>query len=629
MLHTSEPPHSANESDLPGSSGETRVTHATVRFVLPFEFGELKPQGMRAIDQIRQGIDNPGFRPGPAEPVIVWEPQETRSEQHPYRRDVLPHVEQAIFEHLSTSCPASRNRGHRHYALSDSAKETLFPTQSIRDQKELRFAPRSRNRDFVICRLEDAELFLSEFGFGLLSVEFKVMGSAKRSEHQNTQLLADLSLDQTRVLLSSFLHDASQALPKLTGAFQCATAYPTQPANRREGKEPLKGTLSSTDVENGERFSLTQLMTWLLPFPWKSFQLDTDRTKVDVVPKSGRLGAYTVLRVASPRKADFSTPEVRETVSDFLQAMCELSPDSHPGWGSMPTVPNAVLTRQHWSACGTLGAAHMILDQGHSFDSDRFDRANRRYFLPWILALHQRWQALAVTHKCEALIEEILHHATHENGGLNHDTNINEIIGIRAEALKDLLIRFSATADFEQFSTREAVNQWYHTARKAQHSGVLLAKSYESLKRLDDTLAAKRSEQLIETNVATQKKLEWAEVMLFAIYITEWMHIVGAEAGFGRTHAGHSFMTWSLAASLLVGGVIGFFILKPMEHRKFGMRLWPLVIGIVGLLAWFLFGMFGPFSKSNTTPSDDQTRQVQNDHHSATPANQAEQNAEH
>jgi hypothetical protein len=283
-----------------------------------------------------------------------------------------------------------------------------------------------------------------------------------------------------------------------------------------------------------------------------------------------QLSVYTIARFDAT--LDLEVPALRDALAPFLSTLAQIEEPMHSGAPlGVVGVTQAVLNRRHWAAVGLLGAAHAIADQppppgleAHPFNEQKMGRIRDKYFIPYLVALIQRF---------------VLHRAIEEANAV--------VLGppekqpAELSRLRGALLRFAVGGHFSQVTSRHVIHRFYRIVQE----GLDVPKGWEEVRHaladIDAQYTSEREGRVAKdmaeslTIVArTQSMIEWIEIFLVSVYAAHLWHMFA-----GELHPLHHFLEHhapALADWLVPLGVIAFaalggigaaLFLKPWKHK--------------------------------------------------------------
>jgi hypothetical protein len=208
--------------------------------------------------------------------------------------------------------------------------------------------------------------------------------------------------------------------------------------------------------------------------------------------------------------------------------------------------------------------------------------------------------------------------------------------------LREDLLDFAVYGYFDEISSRDALNRYYHLVQRAFQVESALKRVRRAIADIDASQTARRQQEMAEqqhkmaqelhANVsrvaAIQTKLEWLEVFIVSFYAAELADRIGNIFPFNHTY---TIIAWAVgAAGVTIWG------LKPWQHddtrSKSGKRRsWlrgpvPALIGVLvlwGVLGWQFF----PEAQTRSVPHPPATTLLAPDHPAQTSAEGTHQDA--
>jgi len=477
----------------------------------------------------------------------LWLPGLTHDE-HNYTDKLLPAAARAVFGTLAPGGPATNQS--RYLVLSERHFSHLFgPERSVilkrdnakRTKLSLAFATRA-----------PVELFLSEFGFGLLSMRF-----AAQFEAEDAAALAKVR---------EAIYLASEIRPSIGLDLGRKEGRPTARADEgapRENEniedEEILGRASLESV-GGESLRVRPLIEVLgnLVRPLHEpcgVRLASPESRETAL---GNLGVYAVIRARSVSDDGLAKATARRGAERLVRELSILPSAQHRGRPEdSPGVYASVFTNFHVAAASAAAAVHLVIDQpgAESYNPKRAIHALEGYFVPYLLALHQRWQAQHTLGRARAIVSRLIPGA-HSSTATERD--VADAVIDDAVALQREVLTFRVSADFASVSSNANYNAWYSAARAGLRAEEEIARIRDGLTDLNEALAARRGERLVAEigkNVKStrdaQRKIEWLEVILVTTYIVELLHILMTVTQHGGVPATSIVITTALAGFLL------------------------------------------------------------------------------
>lgn len=563
---------------------------AHVRVLLPFRIVSACSTGGDALVAVRSALN--GLT---VDGKAVWEPAEPRAL---YQRAIHPFAIDAVFD------PEGHASGKWRYAqLTETGFGRVFKTPQVRG---LVLGPNEEPCALQPVKDPGVELFLSEFGFGVLSLPFALMpdkGDSDRGDSRPLLTSRDTAAEAgLRASLGDRFARLLSAVHALSRMGNDATAPRFAPA-----KEPYKGqakpAADSPLIERMSqvhgRFRMEELFDWLLPFDWSPLGVSRVSTAGGDRAYRGQLCCYSTVRLPRPPDGDGYDP-------DCLHALTWALSQAEPPSSSMPGERLAYELRPvHFARASTLGAAHVLISQHDpptNYDTERPERVKLQYFLPYLLALHERWHGLMTSADCARLMRTLI--ALPSDLSATDDSSFRQIT-----ALNGRMLEFAQAAAFESVSTYSYVEKWYELSRiglgadrqLAAASTALdrLARSLATLRTSQDILATKAAaeetrkvqekiERAASTTAAIQGKVEWVEVILLVTYYVKLIDIVSKQA-----HVPAAAGTLAVGVGALLGTVSALLLISPWkpDHREHSTRNRVVLLAGLGL-ALFLYWLW-------------------------------------
>jgi hypothetical protein len=415
---------------------------------------------------------------------------------------------------------------------------------------------------------EGTEILLSPYGAGVLSITLEPslpavdgFDQVKEFNYRGSQLPRGSQLHGGNVALFSIPHPSEDKgrAEKLSGEVRSA---PAPDAGISERLGAAGGVFTLGELRDFLIGPLRKLASWR-------------------EPQANQFSVYTVVRFG--KETEFEADEVRHELGPFLAGLAQIEEARHAGAPrGRIRVANNVLNAKHWAAVSTLGAAHLIADQGVPFDAQRLQIVRDRYFMPFLLAYLQRLTALRVIHDAQDAAER-------------SDTTLGDL---RAD-----MLRFMVSSYFPDVSNRDALNSFYDLARQ----GLRVPESLEIAKgAIADLHAANEERRGRELNerlgqnmdivADVQTKVEWLEIFFVSFYAAELSHIFAELWGFDH---GYAAVTVPLCATVAL--LIAARFLRPWHRKQLSKR--ALILVSLFALLWFVAGWLWPKSPSEPAPA--------------------------
>jgi hypothetical protein len=427
---------------------------------------------------------------------------------HFYRDEFLPIVPEFLFG----------EQGIQYFSLNPDLKESWFGRG---------LEAHYQKNTFKVALEQHAalEVFILPEGVGILSFTF---------QHQQD--------NEDEAALKLFNYRLSQAIPaKAPHLGKPVNQHPDAPPKPAED-----ALLAERLGQAGGVFSLPELTTFLLQ-PLQAFNLHTPQQQFSV---------YSVLRL----HRDIDLGQERARWLPLLTALTHVEEIAHAG--SLELTQKQLNTR-HWTAVGSLGAAHFICDQSAEvrFNEERQLVNLMKYFMDFWAALAQRL---------------ILQRTLREGLRIVRDVEKNEADKYkRLQNLHGEMLEFMLAGYFTEVSSREAHNQYYSLARQ----GLRVEQNFETVRRaLHDadikSNAAFQASSLEKQCViqedqdkhlhemkTMQSKLEWLEIFFASYYAGALSYYIAGKL-FKPEYVSASVFVWALIA-----GGLAAYVLQPWQHH--------------------------------------------------------------
>ncbi len=417
------------------------------------------------------------------------------------------------------------------------------------------------------------ELFLSEFGVGVLSLTFRL----------DVQQFSNATIEDSLI----FNYRMSQLRPWMETPLQIphpqadAEKWVSIPPDQRKNIPAAPDR--ATDIEErlnapGGEYPASELVGFLLSPLQEDHEYRSD---------CGQFGVYTVVRLGCD--IDFADQDNQLLLSPSLSSLAQVEEHIHAGCiPGEPGVVNAVLNRNHWAGIGCLGAVHLVSDQPGdiAFNEERLQRSRDRYFMPFLFAYLQR---LAIQRASDIVGTTI--QVTPER---QLDSCAAELRGVMRD-----MIQFNALGYLAEVSRREVINRYYRLVQEGLQVDRTWRLTSEAIANLDAVCRTAHQEEQLRRTVETldqQKdvleeskelhaKVEWVEVFIVAVYFAELIHIVGYALPFQ-----HSFVGWSALICSFGALTTALVILRPWRSLRLK-GLWTLlIIGFVTIVTFLALG---------------------------------------
>jgi len=248
------------------------------------------------------------------------------------------------------------------------------------------------------------------------------------------------------------------------------------------------------------------------------------------------MAVYTVGRIG--QEFDFGEAATRAALAPLLSALAQVEEPTHAGAGiDTLAITERVLNRKHWAAAGLLGSAHLVADQaadpggsGFTFNEQRLRIVRDKYFMPYLLAVLQRW----VLNRFAGIAAGIVRSQV----GSRHT---------EFESLRQSVLEFGVGGQFSQVSVRQALHHAYilyreglaleeaaATVRTAvgEISGFYRERQLAESVRQQAEIAAS-SDRSLKMIAHVQGMVEYIEIFLVSVYAGHLCHMIVPESLWG------------------------------------------------------------------------------------------------
>lgn len=465
-----------------------------------------------------------------------------------YQDETLPSVQAFLFGKESGCCG--------YFRVPDQTADFWFKRGGILAKEGGGESRDGRPTEFPL-RLADPgiELFLSPHGAGVLSVAFE------------PKEIGDL------LFLREFNYRLSQVRDFTAYRFglPLGERNPNPPPN---ADAPLAQRLGQA----GGSFTLIEWAEFLLE-PLQALGYRRVQEQFSVYSATG-FDASVV----------FTDAAVQAELRPYLAALAHVEEYDHPG---SLDIAGQMLNPRHWTAVGSLGAAHLVANQGLEFDKQRLPVVLHKYFVGYLLALLQRTTLLRILEDARTAITDL---AACDGELVKNQSQLVE----RVRSLNSHTLAFTVNGFFTEASSREAHNQCYALAQQ----GLRVRESFATLRRalhdaeiMDNdrfqnralvfqgnalnqlgTLAREQQRAIANLEVLVakanasvgivahvQSKVEWLEVFFVSYYATALVYYL-MHSGF----MDEDYASFSLLFAPLVSGGLAFWKLRPDKLHKHG-----------------------------------------------------------
>jgi hypothetical protein len=505
------------------------------RFLCPFFF---QRDRVREAGEELQRVSIAG-RGG--KPLKIWEAAQPHDL---YLEELLMHVQDYLFR--------SFDQGEcGYFQLAEQVSNAFFNQLEVEmaggGTIPLRLVPKIR-----------AELFLFRVGVGIFSLAL-----APRHDGLTCHEILELNygLSQLREQVASRVR-----------VTQITERTPSQnPGTQQDRSTPVEehAHISLIDQFLGRRsdtFTLGELVAKLL-HPMKRFSMERRfkrgpreeahspqgffEDSVELAQE--QLSVYTSVQFGV--EVDFEFPDVVAILSVFLSKLAQVEEPGHAGAPrNILGIPNDALNRKHWMAVGLLGAAHIVADQQppeHPFNSARLGRAFKKYFIPYLLASHQRVALQGIIHDADR--------ATFAGTGSRPS---------HRDELRQCLLEFALRGYFTQVSSRDVLHRYYHISQK----GLDVRNILEDTRRAIGDIEAKETAKLMTEHLGAirgvQEKVEVLEFAVIAISVWAVLESFTPNLSAWKPKIHWHFIAFvaAIASSFLLHSVLGLWKKHNLVH---------------------------------------------------------------
>lgn len=407
---------------------------------------------------------------------------------------------------------------------------------------------------------EGIELFLSDYGVGVLSV--KLATKNPKSPEQMKQVNYRVSQGGRLKTIPTW------ALPYQANPNAPPPPAPDAPLTERLGKR-------------GGQFTLPKLVEYLL----SAFE------NAELKPLHPKFKVFTVVRLSqqSDDRVNFLNAEVADHWRPLLYGLAHIEEIAHVG--TLAT-QNQLLNPNHWAAVTSLASAHLLIDQYHpakDFDAQRVPTVLYKYFIHYLMALLQ-----------DSILQGFLNKAAQTNW--EEQANLKEHLG----TIHSQHLRFSASGYFIETSVREANNQFYRLAQqglRVPETFLLTQQVFQDIEVSSHLRQQQQFEEKVEnvitqlnqnvnTVTAIQRKVEWLEVFFASYYACALAYYIAPKLHFCSTYQAFSVVAWPIVAGVLV-----FIGVKPYKSthesaEKLDLSQWIVItLAIILPFVWLIVGI--------------------------------------
>ncbi|MBX3372777.1 MAG: hypothetical protein KF817_03005 [Phycisphaeraceae bacterium] len=597
---------------------QVTLRSVTCRVCLPFSF---EPRDVPSAAAEVDGGPAPTFGSKSlpiGESGLAWTREQlggAKNRGRSYLKKLIPTVVDAVFGGADGAADRADHLSPGYFRLRPEVVDRLLPQGTV--LIGLKNNRAAHDTGFKPAKRHPLELFLSSFGFGVISVIVECTPGAGDEVDPGAE--DDPWPDHIR-------------RPLYAAANTGASLHMRVGLTRADQWPP--GLLAVADAsmpEKGVRWlRLVDLLRVLIPIHCQPLGLRLASTSPslpaasDPPPSSwkvigGELALHTVVRLATRAGSRFGEDQMLHAFSRRLARNLSIVPSpEHPGITDGHTgVRLCELTTHHLAAVGAAGV-HVILDQAHDchrdshadddqtsdgdgFNTGRLHSATDGYFVPFLLALHQRWHSETTLARARMILDRI-----RTDGGRDLDGVTDEVMRLTRDSLD-----FSVAGDLATVSANQNFNAWYDACRASLRSREGLERIRDGLRDLSNALSSARASALARslhenveaTRVAqqeiveTQRKLEFVEVILVTIYVAKLSYILFYAVDRGGLH-------WGLLLLCIAVGIVGaLWLLLGGEHgsdqhaatsvryrRRVSVLFAIILVPIVGSIGLWMFG---------------------------------------
>lgn len=502
------------------------------RFLYPFFFSA---QSSQAEDILSQSVYT-ATKSGKQYPLWL-----SREPHTLYQDEMLESIKRFLFESPS-----------RYLKVN----EEVLANHWFKNTKLYGYYKKNPRLYFEIDVKTGIELFLSDYGVGVLSITFSQLGIEN-----------DLGDDYET--LKNFNYRLSQGRP-----FTLPTLFSPNLAEKPEfvptdyeATLPIEQRLGKQDCF----FNLIEFREYLLS-PLKIYKLNTPQSQFSI---------YTVVQFDN--QVDFTDKTVCRDLRPLVVALSHIEEAGHAG---NLEVKNQIFNARHWAGVGTLGIAHLIAYQHEppkGFDFQRLSIILNRYFIPYLSVFMQRL---------------VLQRSVNEATRLIQQRDVPE--SQRAKELQKLhfyLLNFSVTGYLPEVSNREVLNQFYRLIQQGLRVDETFSLAKNALHDVDTTDITHNLHKNvsamaeIQHNMAqVQQKVEWLEIFFVSYYAMELVDKLGNQFTLNNQYVQYSIIGWPLVAMIFTA-----IALKPWQREKSRRHWISRLFYLIGLLLlagiWLALGM--------------------------------------
>ncbi|MEX2215137.1 MAG: hypothetical protein WD768_13465 [Phycisphaeraceae bacterium] len=539
------------------------VKAAVARFLFPFSVPALPMDSH--CDQLR------AMRTATGKEIWVLESNVSQT----YQDNILPMVGPRLF--------SSKGTTGRYLTLRATAGNELFGKRELKTSAGTVL--------ISLCPECKVELFLTERGVGVVSLTM-VLSAMPGSQPK------ELTLAAVAEVVNMLHHGPKPGRPmsKLPQLRPCNPSPGATPQSlfelARSLVAPLSGGGPAAMIGDGADSSAEPLE--LLQSIRKSalvYVVLRLSHEVDLIAEANRkAAAELLLALQSARQVDHSLIQPNDTDSRIR-----------------------LLTEHQLCAVGHDGVAHFVVDKPpppdvveHPYDMEQFHIAEQKHFFPYLLTLLQRYMIFHVTNEATRSLARVdspqdgtVGQAT-ETSHPDHaaDLSEQELVELHRHLERDAFMWPQA-----HIQTSQVTQTFYRMCREALD----IEESWHHLERVLSTIDARVQAGIANANLKTishvQRKVEWVEVLLIAVYVMELSHLLADSFGLGhfQTIWQRAVFGISFGGVAIIALVLAFRALQP--HKQLIMpRRYLVGIGVAVIAFLVIAALLALFSPA-LTPS--------------------------
>jgi hypothetical protein len=462
---------------------------------------------------------------------IVWEritsytAGKSKRQREVYRAELHEHVANFLFPETASGCACVR--------LCDELVNTIFGVGlNARDSK-------GALEPWHLGPTAQVEVFLSPHRVGLLSIGLECQPAQPLRLEQAQDFNYHFAQQREALLYWLGKPHPSENVVKWE-------AIPTDARSRIRPAPEKDVQLPERLGAAGGWFNLVEFKNWLLA-PFSDFGLAEPRRQFQI---------YSVVRC--PQRSVLDAADQRDFWAAKVADIAQIHESGHAGTPpGAASVPCLLLNRCHWAAVSSLGAAHIVADQGVPFDEQRVPTVRDKYFMPFLLAIFQAHYYEDTAAQLSAL-------------SLRKSQPFDETCSDELSRGWLAFLEFDGQCNHTNISEREAVNRWYALAGTGMSVPAAHDRLSQVMRELDgfcrlraaqesrDKLAAtsEQAEQSLAAIKQTQEKIEWVEIFLVGVYSVYLIHYLGENFHFGDAYFPFASLRFDYVGCCLFGGTL-------------------------------------------------------------------------